>query len=109
MFARIARYDVEEARMDTAAEAFREAASQLASLEGFQGGYVLTAREDGEIMTMTLWESRSAMETSEVRAARLRQEATRHVDGTVTSVQCFEVAVDIGSPPERLGTAQAFE
>jgi len=47
---------------------------------------------------MTLWESRSAMENSEVPAARLRQEATRQVDGEVTSVQCFEVAVDIGSP-----------
>jgi heme-degrading monooxygenase HmoA len=99
VFARIARYDVDEERMDAAAEAFREAASQLASLAGFQGGYVLTAREDGVIMTLTLWESRSAMETSEIRAARLRQEATRQVDGSVTSVQCFEVAVDIGGPP----------
>jgi heme-degrading monooxygenase HmoA len=109
VFARIARYDVDEERMDAAAEAFREAASQLASLAGFQGGYVLTAREDGLIMTLTLWESRSAMETSEVRAARLRHEATRQVDGSVTSVQCFEVAVDIGGPPERLDRAQAFE
>jgi heme-degrading monooxygenase HmoA len=99
VFARVARYDVEEQRMDAAAEAFREAASQLASLPGFQGGYVMTTREDGVVMTMTLWESRSAMENSEVRAARVRQEATRQVDGEVTSVQCFEVAVDIGSPP----------
>jgi heme-degrading monooxygenase HmoA len=99
VFARVARYDVAEERMDAAAEAFREAASQLASLPGFQGGYVLSAREDGVVMTMTLWESRTAMDTSEVRAARLRQEATRQVDGEVTSVQCLEVAVDIGSPP----------
>jgi len=99
VFARVARYEVEEDRMDTAAEAFREAASQLASLAGFQGGYVFTAAEDGVIMSMTLWASRSAMENSEVRAARVRQEATRQVEGEVTSVQCFEVAVDIGSPP----------
>jgi len=100
VFARVARYEVEEDRMDTAAEAFREAASQLASLAGFQGGYVFTAAEDGVIMSMTLWASRSAMENSEVRAARVRQEATRQVEGEVTSVQCFEVAVDIGGPPD---------
>jgi len=99
VYARVARYEVEGERMNAAAEAFREAASRLASLPGFQGGYVFTASEDGVIMSMTLWESRSAMENSEVPAARLRQEATRQVDGEVTSVQCFEVAVDIGSPP----------
>ena len=97
MFARIARYDVEEERMDAAAEAFREAASQLASLEGFQGGYVLTAREDGEIMTMTLWESRSAMETSEVQAAALRRQAAQQVEGTVVSVHCLDVVAEIGT------------
>jgi heme-degrading monooxygenase HmoA len=99
VYARVARYDVDGDRMDAAAEAFREAASQLASLAGFQGGYIFTAAEDGVIMSMTLWESRSAMENSEVRAARVRQEATRRVEGEVTSVQCFEVAVDIGNPP----------
>jgi heme-degrading monooxygenase HmoA len=98
VYARVARYEVEGERMDAAAESFREAASQLASLPGFQGGYVFTASEDGVIMSMTLWESRTAMEDSEVRAARVRQEATRRVEGEVTSVQCFEVAVDIGSP-----------
>lgn len=85
--------------MAAVAEAFREAASQLTSLDGFHAGYVLTAPEDGVVMSMTLWESRAAMENSEVRAARLRQEATGRVEGEVTSVQCFEVAVDMGSPP----------
>ena len=78
-------------------EAFREAASQLASLDGLQGGYVLTDEEEGVVMTITLWESRAAMDASEVRAARLRQEAAKQADGAVTSVQCLEVAVEIGS------------
>ena len=108
MFARVARYEVEPNRMDAAEEAFREAASQLASLAGFQGGYILAAAEDGVIMSITLWQSRSAMEDSEVRAARLRQEATQQVEGAVTSVQCFEVAVDIGGAPAD-GAAQTFE
>ena len=83
--------------MAEAVEAFREAASQLASLDGLQGGYVLTDEEEGVVMTITLWESRAAMDASEVRAARLRQEAAKQADGAVTSVQCLEVAVEIGS------------
>jgi heme-degrading monooxygenase HmoA len=83
--------------MAEAVEAFREAASQLASLDGLQGGYVLTDEEEGAVMSITLWESRAAMDASEVRAARLRQEAAKQADGAVTSVQCLEVAVEIGS------------
>ena len=83
--------------MAEAVEAFREAASQLASLDGLQGGYVLTDEEEGVVMSITLWESRAAMDASEVRAARLRQEAAKQADGAVTSVQCLEVAVEIGS------------
>jgi len=83
--------------MAEAVEAFREAASQLASLDGLEGGYVLTDEEEGAVMSITLWESRAAMDASEVRAARLRQEAAKQADGAVTSVQCLEVAVEIGS------------
>ena len=82
--------------MAEAVEAFREAASQLASLDGLQGGYVLTDEEEGVVMSITLWESRAAMDASEVRAARLRQDAAKKADGAVTSVHCLEVAVEIG-------------
>jgi heme-degrading monooxygenase HmoA len=97
VFARVARYEVPEDQVDKAVEAFREAASQLASLQGLEGGYVLTDSDTGEVMTMTLWTSRAAMDASDVRAARLRQEAAKQADGSVTSVQCLEVAVEIGS------------
>ncbi len=96
MFARVARYQIPEERIHEATEAFREAASQLSSLEGLSGGYVLTDADTGDLLTITLWDSRAAMDASEARAARLRQEATRKADGAVTSVQCFEVRVEIG-------------
>jgi heme-degrading monooxygenase HmoA len=96
MFARLARYQIPEQRIHEATEAFREAASQLASLEGLKGGYVLTDADTGDLVTITLWESRALMDASEARAARLRQEATKKADGDVASVQCFEVRVDIG-------------
>ncbi len=48
-------------------------------------------------MTVTLWESRAAMDASEVRAARLRQDAVQQADGSVASVHSLEVAVEIGA------------
>jgi len=97
MFARVARYEVEPERMDEAVDAFREAAEQLASLSGLKGGYVLADPEDGVLMSMTFWESRQAMNDSEVEAAGLRQEAAKSVDGTVVSVHCLDVPIEIGS------------
>ena len=97
MYARIARYEVPEERIDEALEAFREAAGQISDLEGLEGGYVLSDAESGTVMTVTLWESRAAMDASEVRAARLRQDAVQQADGFVASVHSLEVAVEIGA------------
>jgi heme-degrading monooxygenase HmoA len=99
VFARVARYEVAAEKIGAAVEAFRSATDQLENVTGFQGGYVLTSPEEGVIMSMTLWGSRAAMDESEVHAARLRREATDQVDGEVTSVQRFEVAVETGSSP----------
>jgi heme-degrading monooxygenase HmoA len=101
MFARVARYEVEPDRMDEAIEAFREAAAQLETIAGLMGGYVLSDSDDGVIMTMTFWENRSAMDNSEVKAAGLRQQAAKSVDGTVVSVHCLDVPIEIGSSTVR--------
>ncbi len=97
MFARIARYDVGEDRIEEAIDAFREAASQLGDLNGLRGGYVFANAEDEVLISLTLWDSRAAMDTSEVRAARLRQEAVKQVEGSVASVHTLEVAFEIGA------------
>ena len=97
MFARVARYEVPPERMDDAVEAFREAVTEIDGLDGLRGGSVLTDAEDGVILSMTFWESRTAMEDSEVKAAGARQEAAKKVDGTVVSVHCLDVAVEIGT------------
>ena len=97
MFARVARYDVEPDRTDEAIEAFRDAAAQLEGIEGMKGGYVLADREDGVIMSMTIWASRAAMDNSEVKASGLRQEAAKSVGGSVVSVHCLDVAIEIGT------------
>jgi heme-degrading monooxygenase HmoA len=97
MFARVARYDVEPDRTGEAIEAFREGVQQLEGLNGLKGGYVLADWEDGVIMSMTLWENRAAMDESEPKAAAIRQEAAKAVDGTVVSVHNLDVPIEIGA------------
>ncbi len=96
MHARLARYAIEPERLDYAVESFREAGRELSELDGFEEGYVLVDHDEGTLMTLTIWESRAAVDTSEVRAATLRQRALRAVDGEVQSVTCYEVPVELG-------------
>jgi heme-degrading monooxygenase HmoA len=97
MFARVARYDVEPDRTGEAIEAFREAVQQLEGLNGLKGGYVLADWEDGVIMSMTIWETRAAMDESESKASAIRQQAAKSVDGTVVSLHHFDVPLEIGT------------
>jgi heme-degrading monooxygenase HmoA len=96
MFARVARYEVEPERMKEAIDAFREAVAELEGLEGLLSGSVLADAGDGVIISMTIWETRAAMENSEVKAAGLRHQAVSQVDGTVASVNAFDVVAEIG-------------
>jgi heme-degrading monooxygenase HmoA len=101
MFARVARYSYPSERYDEAVEAFRVATEQLRGIEGNTGGYLLVDRDNSTALTVTLWESRAAMEASEVRASRLRNEAIGTVGGSVEAVDRCEVAIDFsGSASE---------
>jgi hypothetical protein len=84
MFARVARYDVVPDRTGEAIDAFRDAASELEGASGLKGGYVLADWEDG-------------MDDSESKAASLRQQAAKSVDGAVVSVHNFDVPIEIGT------------
>jgi len=99
MLARVARYEVPSDRIDDAVESFGLAAGEVEHLEGFAGGYLLVDHEDGRTMTLTLWESQAALENSERAAGKLRREAAGSVDGSVLSVEKFEVARELGTGP----------
>jgi hypothetical protein len=94
MFARVARYRIPEENLDDAVGAFNEAAAQLSEIEGMAGGYLLVDRDNCTVMTMTFWESRMAMESSEVRASRLRSDAVGPYGGEIQAVDRCEVALD---------------
>jgi heme-degrading monooxygenase HmoA len=94
MFARVARYRYPEERYDEAVEAFRAASESLRGLNGNVGGYLLVDRDNSTALTVTFWESRGAMEASEVQASRLRSSAINAVEGEIEAVDRCEVALD---------------
>jgi heme-degrading monooxygenase HmoA len=95
VFARVVRYTVEPDRCTEALEALEEAAKEIGKIDGISGGYVLADGDSGRLITVVLWESQAAMEASEVRASRLRQEALRKVEGDIESVERLRVASEI--------------
>jgi len=99
VFARVARYEVPQDRLDDAVAAFGEAGRQIESLDGFAGGYILVDAEDGRTMTLTLWENAAALEESERTAGKMRREASEAAGGSVLSVEKFEVAQELVANP----------
>jgi heme-degrading monooxygenase HmoA len=97
VFARVARYRIPEDRIDDAIEAFRQAAEQLQELPGNTGGHLLVDRDNCTALTITYWESRAALEASEVRASRLRSEAVGAADGEIQAVDRCELVLDFTS------------
>jgi len=107
MFARVSRYEVPTEQLGAAPEAFRRAIGQIAGSSGLADAFVLVDAGDSapvdadsaRVLTMTLWESRTAMEASRVTATRLRSEAAEALGGSVISSEEFEVAVREYGPP----------
>jgi heme-degrading monooxygenase HmoA len=97
VFARVVRYQVDPERCDEALAAFEQAAKAIGDIDGITGGYVLVDGDSGRIITITLWEDRAKLESSEVRASRLRQEALRSVGGDIESVERLRVASGIAN------------
>ena len=100
MHARVASYEVPEGRLGEAVESFREAARKIEALEGFERGYILLDEDGGRLVTVPLWTSLSALEATETRASILRQQAVRAVEGSVRSVEQFEVAEKLAPAAE---------
>ena len=94
MFARVARYQIPAENLDDAVEGFREAIEELRVLQGNSGGYLLVDRDNSTALTVTFWENRAALESSDMQASRLRSQAVTPHGGEIQAVDRCEVAID---------------
>lgn len=98
MFARVVRYQVPESRFGEVVPAFRDAVEGLREIDGNSGGYLLIDPDNCTALTITLWDTREALERSEVRASRLRGEAVDKIDADIKAQDRCEVALDFSEP-----------
>jgi heme-degrading monooxygenase HmoA len=99
MFARVSMYELPADRAHEAAAAFRDAIERIRALDGLERALLLMPRDGTRAVTVTLWESATAMEASRVAASRARSAAANAVDGEVTSTEEYEVEVDVTGLP----------
>jgi heme-degrading monooxygenase HmoA len=95
MFARVSTYEIPANRLADAARKFQGAVEEIQEIDGFREAYVLVDSEDGRALTMTVWDSRYAVEGSRDTASRLRRTAAKDSDGSIISVVEYEVAAHL--------------
>lgn len=98
MFARVVRYQVPQSRFGEVVPAFRDAVEGLRDIPGSSGGYLLIDPDNSTALTVTLWATREALASSEVRASRLRGEAVDKIDAQIQAMDICEVALDFSEP-----------
>ena len=92
MYARVSTYTGDP---DKLVEVFQVATEGLKQLPGQAGAYFCVDREGRTALTMTLWETEEALDTSVDGANQLRSQAIQGANAQVESVTHYEVAVTV--------------
>jgi heme-degrading monooxygenase HmoA len=92
MFARVGTYDQGG---DEVVQGFQAQTDALRQLDGFKAAYFLVDRDGGKAMSVTLWETREALDQSAERAQQMRAEATTQAGASTVSVDSYEVAIEV--------------
>ena len=92
MFARVSTFEVRPERLDEMErEGTEHVLPALRRLDGFNGGLVLTDRQSGKVLVVSLWESEQTMHRSDEASYWFRTFGAEAAGGTVTGVQTYEV------------------
>ena len=92
MYARISRYqgDAELLR-----SGFESVSEELAQIDGFSHAMFLADRGTSRAMSITLWETKAAMEASAERAHQMRTRASEPAQATIESVEGYELLLTV--------------
>jgi hypothetical protein len=91
--ARVSTYDLSLEKLDEGIRSFRGAIDRIRQLEGLEEAFLLVDRENGQAVTITLWDGVGSMVASRVSASRARSDAARTADGEVKSTCEYEIVV----------------
>ena len=95
MYARVTRSKTPLEGVDEVIAWFEQTALPRAqAMDGFRGTLLLTNRETGEGMTVTMWESSEARDASEAAADQLREEGASSAEFEILGVERYEVTVN---------------
>jgi heme-degrading monooxygenase HmoA len=92
-----ARMSILEGPTDQFDEGLRHVREQVLPLmqqqDGFEGFIVLSDRQSGKVIGVSLWESEQAMQASEEVGDRTRSESAEAGGASVAGVERYEVAL----------------
>jgi heme-degrading monooxygenase HmoA len=91
MYGRLTIIDGEPDRLDLLPEPQEETIPRADEMPGLRALYCLIDRETGRGASLSIWESRDAMEASEERAEAQQRQAAETGAGRVVSVERMEV------------------
>jgi len=94
MYARLTTIEGAPDKMDEATRHVQEQTlPQLQQMDGFKGFVALGDRQSGRLLGLAFWESEEALQATEQEVSGVRSGAADAVDGTVASVEQYEVVV----------------
>ena len=107
MFARVISAEVRAAQFDAVVSLARQELPAVRQQAGFREFYLLAGRETGQLITISLWESREAADAIETDASQVRAAAGPALDLLTSRAQVLEVALhgSPGVPPPESGEA----
>jgi heme-degrading monooxygenase HmoA len=92
MYARITRLEAPASGFDDGvAQVNAEVIPAVKGLDGFAGAYFLGDRATGALVSVVLWDTEEQMKASEDAAERIRGSAAQSAQGTIQSVERYEV------------------
>src|ERR687889_87587 len=105
MYARVTTIQGSAGKMDEAKGHIREQTlPQLQKMEGFKGFVALGDRQSGKVLGVAFWESEEALRATEEAVSSERSAAASAAEGTVASVEQYEVFVNEAPSAGPLGT-----
>jgi len=91
--ARVSTYELSPDKIEDGIRGFRKAMDRIRELDGLEEVFFLVDRENGQAVTITLWDGAATMTASRVAATRARSDAARAADGEVKSSCEYEVVI----------------